>query len=92
MEIKLNTYGSIISDDTIGKEIVSKIQAGLLLNLPVVIDFSDVISITTFNAKQIFGHFYKTLGAQGFVKNILLKNASDNIQTIIKLGIRESIE
>ena len=91
MDINLNVYGSIISDDRVGEEVLEKIQDRLSKGENVIIDFSGVVSITTFNAKQIFGSLYSAIGADQFFKRISFKNASKNVVTIIKLGIQDSI-
>lgn len=90
MAINVIDYGSIISDDAVGARILGHINRELGRNeQPVVVDFDNVLSITTFNAKQIFGELYFNLGADMFFKRIHFKNASENIVTIIKMGIRD---
>lgn len=48
--------------------------------------------MATYCAKQIFGRLYVELGQNIFSKNIIIKNASDNVRLIIQLGIRFAIE
>ena len=56
------------------------------------IDMTGIMSMTTFCAKQIFGRLYIELGSECFFKNIIIKGASDDVQSIIKLGIRFAVE
>ena len=91
MELKLEKYGQIISDDELGKKIANEIRSLLKKNNKVVIDFSGVQSMVTYNAKQIFGELYLELGSEDFFKRIQLKNISSNLEYIIRLGIQDSI-
>ena len=91
MELKLEKYGQIISDDELGKKIANEIRSLLKKNNNVVIDFSGVQSMVTYNAKQIFGELYLELGSEDFFKRIQLKNISSNLEYIIRLGIQDSI-
>ena len=91
MELKLEKYGQIISDDELGKKIANEIRLLLKKNIKVIIDFSGVQSMVTYNAKQIFGELYLELGSEDFFKRIQLKNISSNLEYIIRLGIQDSI-
>ncbi len=91
MELKLAKYGQIISDDELGKKIADEIRLLLKKNIKVIIDFSGVQSMVTYNAKQIFGELYLELGSEDFFKRIQLKNISSNLEYIIRLGIQDSI-
>ncbi|OXA65463.1 hypothetical protein B0A67_24400, partial [Flavobacterium aquidurense] len=57
-----------------------------------IIDFKDVKSMATFNAKQIFGKLYLELGSNLFFEKIEIKNASDDLKLIIRLGIQSALE
>jgi STAS-like domain of unknown function (DUF4325) len=91
MELKLAKYGQIISDDELGKKIADEISSLLKKNIKIIIDFSGVQSMVTYNAKQIFGELYLELGSEDFFKRIQLKNISSNLEYIIRLGIQDSI-
>ena len=91
MELKLETYGQIISDDTLGKEIANQIRLLLKKNNVVIVNFAGVISMATYNAKQIFGGLYVELGSDEFFRRIQFKNVSSNLEYIIRLGIQDSI-
>lgn len=43
-------------------------------------------------ARQIFGQLYLDLGPERFSKNIIILNATEDVQLIIKLGIKYAIE
>lgn len=85
-EIQLKQYAPVISDEQTGQEIFSTIKKALTEG-PVVIDMSDVKSMATFCAKQIFGQLYKDLGPSEFYTKIQIRNANDDLKVIIRMGI-----
>ena len=92
MKIELNTFGNIISDENSGNIIYSKIKEILKKTDNCIVDFTGIKSMATFNAKQIFGKLYLELGPEGFFQKIEIKNASGDLQLIIKLGIENALE
>lgn len=88
--IDLQKYAPIISDNSAGDKILLEIRTELYTGDSVCIDMNDIKSMATFCAKQIFGQLYKELGSEEFFNKIEIKNASDNVKTIIRIGI-ESI-
>jgi hypothetical protein len=89
--LDINKYGPIISDRETGKEIYDLIKSRLDVS-EVIVDLSSIKSMATFCAKQIFGKLYVELGAQTFFDKVELKNASDDIKTIIKIGIQSALD
>ena len=85
--ISLNQYAPIISDEVAGAEILKKIQDLLSTEEIVTIDMNEIKSMATFCSKQIFGKLYLELGAEKFFNRIEIKNATDNVKTIIRIGI-----
>jgi STAS-like domain of unknown function (DUF4325) len=92
MNIDLKSYGPVISDKAVGDSIYSIIKQELNKNSKVTIDFKDVISMATFNAKQIFGKLYLELGASAFASKLELKNVNNDLRLIIRMGIESAIE
>jgi hypothetical protein len=90
--IDLKKYSPIISDRTTGEKIYTEIMKNEPSKNRVTIDMSSIKSMATFCAKQIFGKLYIELGSESFFKNIIIKGASDDVQSIIKLGIRFAVE
>lgn len=88
--IDLQKYAPIISDEVAGESILKEIKEVLVTDDTVSIDMKSIKSMATFCAKQIFGHLYKELGSEQFFNRVEIKNASDNVKTIIRIGI-ESI-
>ena len=86
IEISLNQYAPVISDEQTGLEIFNSIKEALNTE-DVVVDMTDVKSMATFCAKQIFGQLYKEMGQNGFYSRIQIKNANDDIKVIIRMGI-----
>lgn len=92
MKIELKKYGVIISDQNSGKVIFDKIKETLELQDKCIVDFKDVKSMATYNAKQIFGKLYIELGSNVFFEKIEIKNASEDLKLIIRLGIQSALE
>lgn len=92
MKIKLEKFGPIISDKDIGAELFTIINAELNKHDIVEIDFTNIISMATFCAKQIFGRLYIELGSEVFFEKIKFHNVNDDLQIIIKMGIQNAIE
>lgn len=89
--IDLSSYGPIISDETKGKEIFDAMCRLLSNNNSIIVDMRNVKSMATFCARQIFGKLYLKLGASGFYNRVAIKNATDDLRTIIRLGIESEI-
>ncbi len=85
--INLDDYAPMISDDKAGETILNEIVESLKSNEIVCIEMKSIKSMATFSAKQIFGKLYLQLGPEAFFNRIEIKNASDNVKTIIRLGI-----
>lgn len=91
-EINLSKYSPIISDKGIGEEIYNSIRTELDKGDIVAVDMAQIRSMATFCAKQIFGKLYKEIGSESFFERLLLKNASNDLKAIIKVGIQNAIE
>ena len=90
--ISLDDFGPIISTKDSGSKILVLITDSLKTNPKVSIDLGKIRSMATFCAKQIFGKLYVTLGAEKFFENIEIVNASDDLKSIIKIGIQSAIQ
>lgn len=90
--IYLKTYGNVISDEMIGDEILSKVKSVLNDEGVVEVDFSEVITMATFCARQVFGKLYVDLGREAFIKKVLLFNANDTIKAIVSDAIEFSVK
>ncbi|MDH0660725.1 DUF4325 domain-containing protein [Empedobacter sp. GD03865] len=91
--IKVNTYGSIISDKIISTEIYDIIKEFLENKEPLIeVNFEGVIAMATFCAKQIFGSLYIELGQDSFFEKIKISNANQDLKIIINMGIQSAIE
>ena len=90
IEINLKQYAPVISDEQTGLEIFNLIKDALKKDV-VVVEMSDVKSMATFCAKQIFGQLYKDLGSGPFYSKIQIKNDNDDLKVIIRMGIVSAI-
>lgn len=91
-EINLDKYSPIISDKGIGDEIFNLIKKELEVQEVVSLDMSRIKSMATFCAKQIFGKLYMEIGSEAFFNKLHIKNASDDLKVIIKVGIQNALE
>lgn len=90
--ILLDEFAPIISSKESGSIIYNRIKDANPQENEITIDMRNIKSMATYCAKQIFGRLYVELGQSTFSKNIIIKNASDNVKLIIQLGIRFAIE
>ncbi|GAK75899.1 hypothetical protein JCM19296_1496 [Nonlabens ulvanivorans] len=90
--INLNDFGPIISTKESGDKILKLITEGLKINNQISVDLASIRSMATFCAKQIFGRLYVSLGAEKFFESIEIVNASDDLKSIIKIGIQSAIQ
>ncbi|QIH38729.1 STAS-like domain-containing protein [Flavobacterium sp. Sr18] len=90
--IVLNQYGPIISNKEIGEQILKLIETSLAKEQKIKINLADIKSMATFCAKQIFGFLYLKLGPESFFDRIEFINTSNDLKTIIKIGIQSALE
>ena len=90
--IKIENFGTIISTKESGKSILDLILSKLNNENKIKIDFLNVKSMATFCAKQIFGFLYVKLGSEKFFEKLEFNNTSEDLKTIIKIGIQSAIE
>lgn len=90
-KLSLEKYKPIISDKDIGDEIYNHIKTILSKGEKVEIDMGEIKSMATFCSKQIFGKIYIELGPANFFEKVIIRNASNDIKSIIKIGIQNAI-
>ena len=89
--IDLQKYSPVISDDIAGENILNEIVESLKIDDIVCIDMKDIKSMATYSAKQIFGTLYSNLGPEKFFERIEIKNATENVKSIITIGIESVV-
>ena len=92
MEVTLKKFGTSIVTPDRGKEVYDYLKRCYDEDGNLIIDLADTVSMTTYCARQIFGEFYTELGPAHFYKTIKLKNLSDELGLVIKMGIRKAIK
>lgn len=90
--LKVVDFGSVITDRSVGDIILRRVRGLLKTDHKVCVDFSNVITMATYCAKQIFGTLYIELNPQNFFDRIIISNASDDIKALIQLGIMNALE
>ena len=91
-KISLDKFGPIISTKESGVEILELIHKGLSNSENIQLDLKKIRSMATFCAKQIFGNLYIELGSEKFFDRIEILNASNDLKSIIKIGIQSAIQ
>lgn len=89
--IRLNNYGTLIGEALVGKQIYDIIKENIHGEDTISIDFTGVISMATFCARQIFGKLYIELGPSEFKQKLILCNANNSIKSVITEAIRYSV-
>lgn len=89
--LSLKKYGPILSSRSVGEEIFHFINEELESNGKITIDLEGIKSMATFCAKQIFGKLYLELGSEKFFDTVVIKNADQDLKTIIQIGIESAI-
>lgn len=89
--VDLSKYAPIISDKKVGEEIRNEIMQAHPQTEELEINMDGIISMTTYCAKQIFGHLYNLLGPAQFEQSIKFKAITEDVLLIIKMGIRNAI-
>lgn len=90
--ISLNKYAPLITRRELGGEIYSLIRYGLDKSDEVEVSMTNIVSMTTFCAKQIFGRLYVELGREEYRRRIHLVNLSDDVNFIIRIGITNAVK
>ncbi|MDO7853588.1 STAS-like domain-containing protein [Hymenobacter convexus] len=89
--IHVKKFGSVITDKDVGSEILRLAKEQLSTHGRVQIDLEGVVTMATYCAKQIFGTLYIEMGPENFFKNISIANASDDVKSLIQLGILNAL-
>lgn len=90
--IKIDQFGPIISTKETGQIILELILEKLESHENLKIDLLNVKSMATFCAKQIFGFLYIKLGSEKFFERLEFINTSNDLKTIIKIGVNSALE
>lgn len=85
--ISLIKYAPVISTKEQGARLLAEICGSNPRENQITIDFSRIMTMTTFVAKQVFGQLYKDLGKQVFFNNIKFRNTTPGVSMILKIGI-----
>lgn len=74
-----------------GESLYKRIKADLALGV-VDVDFSGVLTMTTYCAKQVFGSLYRELGSSKFYSSARFANVSEDLKIIIQAGIESALQ
>ena len=91
-KIVFSAFGPMVSTKEVGQEMLTIIEAALIKEENIQIDLEGIRSMATFCAKQVFGSLYISLGAENFFDKIEILNATNDLKTIIKIGINSALE
>ena len=90
--INLDGYAPLITRRELGDEIYSLIRQRLEEDGDVEVLMTNIVSMTTFCAKQIFGRLYVELGREEYRQRVHLVNPSDDVNFIIRIGITNAVK
>lgn len=89
--INLEAYAPAITQKSKAEEIFENIKRLNPQTEHIVIDMKNIITMTTQCARIVFGMLYLLLTADTYYQNIELRNVSEDLQTIIDMGIDHAI-
>lgn len=90
--VNLNKYAPLITRKELGNEIYSLIKKGLDEDKDVNVHMGNIVSMTTFCAKQIFGRLYVELGREAYLNRVHLIDISEDVNFIIRIGITNAVK
>lgn len=85
--VDLNSFGPTITNETVADQVLRVILEAGIEAEPVMLDVSNLITMTTKCAKHIFGHLYQKLGSDKYYMNVLFKGKSETLGFVIDMGI-----
>lgn len=90
----MNTFKHVVTRKSDGEEVYKEIKTHLDCGEIVIIDFSEIDTMTTYFAKQVFGRLYIELGEEGFADKMKFdkRHMSDDVELVLKIGIDGAIE
>ena len=89
--LQMSKYKSIVIRKVDGENIYTEIKTHLANDELVIIDFSEIETMTTYFAKQVFGRLYVEIGPENFSKRIKFVSMSSDVELVIKIGIAGAI-
>lgn len=92
MVLNLSKYSPVINTSDVTEEILNSIKSNFNNDDKVVVDFQNIRSMATFCARQIFGTLYISLTPKIFFDRIVFQNTSDDLKSIIKIGIEDALD
>lgn len=91
MNIIINKIGKNPGLRKTAKTLKQKVLESVASNTPVVIDFTDVESVSSSFADELIGKLYIQIGAETFKKMVKMINVNDDIKLIIKIAIKDRL-
>lgn len=87
--LQMNRFKNIVTRKSDGEEVYNEIRTHLNEGETIVVDFSDIDTMTTYFAKQVFGKLYVEMGAEEFNNKMKFEklHMSDDVELVLKIGI-----
>ena len=85
----MNRFKSIVTRKSDGEEVYNEIQGHLDNGDTIIVDFSEIDTMTTYFAKQVFGRLYVEMGAETFNSRVQFErlHMSDDVELVLRIGI-----
>ena len=90
---KMSQYKHLVIRKNEGVEVYDDIKSHLQAGEVVIIDFSDIDTMTTFFAKEVFGKLYAEMGAEDFQTRIKFdkRYLTEDLDLVLRIGIAGAI-
>lgn len=90
--LKLSENGTILGLRELAKELSSQVKNAILNDENIVLDFSEIESISSSFADELIAKIFVEVGAEKFLRNVKIKAANDFVKTIINSSISERLQ
>ena len=91
MEQVLSENGSILGLRELAKELSSQLKIAIDNNTNIILDFSNVESISSSFADELIAKVLIEVGIENFLKNVKIRNANTFIKTMINSSINDRL-
>lgn len=89
----MNRFKSVVTRKSDGEDVYNEIKQHLDRGEIIIVDFTDIDTMTTYFAKQVFGRLYVEMGADRFSTKVKFDKSqmSDDVELVLKIGIAGAI-
>lgn len=91
--VLMNKYKHLVIRKDDGVEVYNDIKSHLDKGEVVIVDFSDIDTMTTYFAKQVFGKLYTQMGQEEFSRKVKFdkRYVTEDLDLVLSIGIAAAI-